>query len=156
VVIGKDEDLIHIDQEPSFIDFVLADVVHHVLGGRWQVAKAKKHDYGFKKPFIRFEGCFPFISFFHPDIIVSPSKVELCVVLGTFELVKEVANSWEQVCIFDCPIIQSSVILAWSEFPRVFLGNEEKGRCLWGFGRSYVPFAEVFVDKLVKFLLFSR
>ena len=127
MVIGKDKDVIHVDQEPSFIDFVFEDVVHHVLEGGWQVAKAKEHDCGFEKFFIYFEGCFPFISFFDPDIIVSPSKIKLCVVFGTFELVEEVTNTLEWVCILNCPIIQSLVVLAWSNFPRVFLGNKEEG-----------------------------
>ena len=105
MIIGKDEDVIHIDQEPSFIDFVFEDVVHHVLEGRWQVAKAKEHDCGFKKSFIHFEDCFPFVSFFDPDIIVSSSKIKFCVVFGIFELVEEVANTWERVCILDCSII---------------------------------------------------
>ena len=144
MVIGKDEDVIHVDQEPSFIDFIFEDVVHHVLEGRWRVAKAEEYDCGFEKSFIHFEGCFPFVSFFDPDIIVPPSKVKLCVVLGTFELVEEVTNTWEWVCILDCPIVQSLVVLTWSKLSRVFFENEEKGQCLWGFGQSYVLFCRGF------------
>ena len=42
------------------------------------IAKTEEHDEWFKESAFRDEGCFPFISFFDPDVVVSPANVDDC------------------------------------------------------------------------------
>ena len=73
----KDEDVIHIDNNPPFIDKVLEYVVHHCLECGQGIAESKKHDGGFVEATRGFECCFPLITIFDADIVVSPSDIEL-------------------------------------------------------------------------------
>ena len=41
---GGDEQVIHVDDVPSFSDHVSEQIVHETLKGGWGVAKTKEHD----------------------------------------------------------------------------------------------------------------
>ena len=66
----------------TLIKEILEDVVHHRLEGSWAVGEAKEHNQGFEEASIRPEGSFPLVSLFDPYIVISPSYVQLCEVLG--------------------------------------------------------------------------
>jgi len=77
VIMGCDEHIIHINDEPSFAEFFFEDGVHHHLKGGWGVGQAKEHHHWFEESFIGDEGRFPLVSVSDPYIVVSPSYVEL-------------------------------------------------------------------------------
>ena len=76
------QDVVHIDRHVSFIDEVLADIVHHGLEGDRTVGEAEEHDQGFKEAPIHSEGSFPLISLLDLHIVVSPMYVQFHKVSG--------------------------------------------------------------------------
>src|ERR1700677_3570307 len=74
--------IVHIDSNDGPLESVLCDdilvyLIHHCLECCGGVAKSKKHDSGLKESISCFERCFVFIALFDPDVVVSPSYVEL-------------------------------------------------------------------------------
>ena len=52
------------------------------------VTKATFHS----SPSLILKGCFPFVSFLNPDVVIAPSNVKLSEDLGAFELVDDVRS----------------------------------------------------------------
>ena len=61
---GVDEEVVHIDDEPSFGDHVAEGVVHESLKGGRGIGKPKEHDGGFEESFMGDEGRFPLVTVF--------------------------------------------------------------------------------------------
>jgi len=77
VVVGVNQDIIHIDGYPSFSYFVLEDVVYHCLECCRGVGKSEEHYFWLEQSLVGSESCFPFIPFFDLDVVIPPSYVEL-------------------------------------------------------------------------------
>jgi len=77
VVVSMDQDVVHIDGYPSFSYFFFEDVIHHGLECCGGVGESEKHYFWFEQSLVGGEGCFPFVSFLDPDIVISPSHIEL-------------------------------------------------------------------------------
>ena len=97
----------------TLINEILEDVVHHHLEGSWAVGEAKEHDQGFEEASIRPEGGLPLVSLFDPYIVISPSYVQLCEVLGfgVRDLVDDIWDEGEWIGIFHHHCVKLSVIL---------------------------------------------
>src|SRR5712671_3674913 len=76
VIVRGNQHIVHVDDEPSFVNFVLEDGVHHHLKGGWGICQPEEHDRWFKQSFIGDKGCFPLVSPSNADVVVSPSNVE--------------------------------------------------------------------------------
>src|ERR1700722_18175685 len=87
--IGGDQEVVHIDMEPSFVEFLSEDLVHHRLECGRRVTKAKEHDKGFETTAICDEGRFPLIALFDPNIVISPANIELGEDLRVLDFVYE-------------------------------------------------------------------
>ena len=107
-------------------------MIHHGLESHRRVCKSKEHDSGFEEATIRSECSLPFISFFHTDIVVSPSNVEFGEYLGAFEMIDEFGDEGEGVSVFYRFLIEFSIILSGTKFTILFLNQEERGGH-WGF-----------------------
>jgi hypothetical protein len=46
--LGKDEDIVHIDHKPSFVNLLLESAVHVCLECGRGIAEVKEHDVGFE------------------------------------------------------------------------------------------------------------
>ena len=66
----------------TLVDEIFENAIHHRLEGGWVVGEAKEHVQGFKEALICPESSFPLISLFDLYIVISPSYVQLCEVLG--------------------------------------------------------------------------
>ena len=124
-----DEEVIHIDDKPSFSDHVLEGVVHKSLERGRGVAKAKEHDCWFEKSLVCDESCLSLMTIFDSDIVVSPTNVKLGEVASIFQLVHEVRDEGERVGIMSGVFIEVAVVLAGVEFA-IFLLDKEEGGCL--------------------------
>src|SRR5215471_7504034 len=113
--LGKDEDIIQIDQNDSFSYQLPENIVHHRLEGGRTVGESKEHDQGLKKTMICPKSCFPLVSRFNANIIESPTNVKLGEVPGTLELVNELRNEWEMVFVLHSDRIEGPVVLNQSE-----------------------------------------
>ena len=73
----KDEEAIHVDDEPSFGDHVSEGVVHESLERGWRVCESKEHDHWFEEPFMGNKGSLPLMAIFDLDVVITPSDVKL-------------------------------------------------------------------------------
>ena len=74
---GVDEEIIHVDNEPSFGNHVTEGVVHEALESGGGVGKSEEHHGRFEKSFVGNEGCFPLVTVLDSYVVVSPPDVEL-------------------------------------------------------------------------------
>ena len=74
---GVDEEIIHVDNEPSFSNHIVKGVVHESLKGGRGVGKSEEHYSGFEKSSVGNEGCFPLVAVLDSYVVVSPPDVEL-------------------------------------------------------------------------------
>ena len=58
------------------------------------------------------------------DVVVSPSKIDLCEVLRSFEFVDELGDEQERVVVPNCVFVQIPIILD-HLLPSIFLRHEE-------------------------------
>ena len=79
---GVDEEIIHVDNEPSFGNHIAEGVVHESLKGSGGVGEAKEHYGGFKESSVGDEGCLPLMTILDSYIVIPPSYVELGEDLG--------------------------------------------------------------------------
>ena len=108
---GGDEEVIHVDDEPSFSDHVLEGVIHKLLERGKGVAKTKEHDGRFKESFVGNEGRFPLMTILDVDVIVPPTNVKLGEVASIFQLVHKVRDEGEEVGITSGVFIEIAVVL---------------------------------------------
>ena len=124
---GEDEEVIHVDDEPSLGNHIPEGVVHESLECSRGVIKTKEHDCRFEKPLVGDESRLPLVSVLNVNIIVSPSNIKLGKVPGVFEFVDKVRDEGEGVCVTDGMLVQIVVILAGAEFPILLFDKEERG-----------------------------
>ena len=120
--LGEDHDVVNVNDYDVF--HVGEDLVHHGLECGGGVAEAEEHDSGFEGSSVADEGCFPFITFLNPYVIVSPPKVYLREVLRSLELVDELRDEWKRIVVPHCVLIEVPVVLH-HLFSSIFLQHEE-------------------------------
>ena len=79
---GVDEEIIHIDDEPSFGNHVAEGVIHKSLKSGGGVGKSKEHDGGFEESLMGDEGRFPLVTILDSYVVVPPPNIELSEDLG--------------------------------------------------------------------------
>jgi len=89
---GKDKEVVHVDDEPSFRDHISEGVVHESLESGGGVGEAKEHDGGLKKAFVGDKGCFPLVSVFDADVVVAPPDIKFGEDLGVSEFIDEIGD----------------------------------------------------------------
>ena len=153
---GGDEEVVHVDDEPSFGDHVPEGVIHESLERGGGVAKAEEHDCWFEESFVCDECRLPLVAVFDAYIVVPPSNVKLGEVASVFQLVHEVGNKGEGVGVTGGMFVEIPVILARTKFS-IFLFDEEERGCLGGVGRTNLPSGKVFFEEVLgRFLFVGR
>ena len=94
-----------------FCDDVFVNLVHHRLECGGRVAKAKKHDCGFKKSIACFEGCLVFVTLFDADIVITPSYIQFGEYGHSPKFGEEVRNEREGVLVANCMLVKASVVM---------------------------------------------
>ena len=135
---GGNEEVVHVDDEPSFSNHVLEGVIHESLECSGRVAETKEHDSRFKESFVSNEGHFLLMTVFDVDIIVPPMNVEFGEVVSDFQLVDKVGDERKGVVIVGGVFIKVLVVLTGAKFA-ILLFDKEEGRCLGGAGRMNLP-----------------
>ena len=128
--LGGYRNVAHIDPDRGPPDFVLlyrlsVEGIHHRLEGGWGVSEAKEHDSGLVEASPGFESGFVFVSLFDPDVIVSPSDVQLRVNVGSPQVADERSDERERVLVTHRPLVDFSVVLYRSQLPILLLDEEE-------------------------------
>ena len=132
------EEVVHVDDQPSFSDHVSERIVHALLECSRGVAKAKEHDHQFEESFVHDESRLPLVIIFDADVVVSPTDIELGEVASIFQLVHKARDEREGVGVTGGVFVEVTVVLAGTEFAILFLNKEER-RCLGGVKRMDLP-----------------
>ena len=98
----ENEDVVQVHYHYSFRNEFSENVVHHGLEGGRAVSEAEEHHQRLKESVVGVEGGLPFISFFHADIIETPSDIQLCEVSRPSEFLYQFGNEWEWVFVLHC------------------------------------------------------
>ena len=106
-----DEDVIEVHTDHSLHNKVLKDLIHHCLEDRRTVCKAKEHHQWFKQLTTHPKCSLPLVTFLHLHILVPPSHVQFCEVLGAMKLIDKVQNKRERVVILDRHCIEGMIVL---------------------------------------------
>ncbi|KAF9794823.1 hypothetical protein IEO21_11147 [Rhodonia placenta] len=104
------------------------DVIHHRLEGRGGIGEAEEHHQGFIQSPVSYKGSLPFVTGFDPDVVVSPSDVELREEHSTAKLIHHLGDQRQGVAIFDRDRVQPAVVLYGSKCPFLLFDEEEGGR----------------------------
>ncbi|KAF9794510.1 hypothetical protein IEO21_11184 [Rhodonia placenta] len=107
---------------------IMEDVIHHGLEGRGGIGEAEEHHQGFIQSPVSHKGGFPLITGFDPDIVVSPSDIELRKERGTVELIYHLGDQRQGVAIFDHDRVQPAIVLYGEKHPFLLFDEEEGGR----------------------------
>ena len=102
--LSEDEDIVQVDHHYTFRDEVFEDSIHHSLEGSWAIGQAKEHNERFVETSVSSECGFPFITFFHLDIIKTPTDVKFSEVPSPLQCVDKFRDKGQRVFIFhgDC------------------------------------------------------
>jgi hypothetical protein len=146
IVRGEDQEIVHVNYEPSFSNDVTEKVVHESLKRGGGVVHAKEHDRRFEEAFMGEEGALPLISVLDVDVVIAPSNVKFGKDLSSFEFVDEVRDEGKRVGIASGVGVQVSIVLTGAKFTVLFLYKEERGG-LGGFGRSDLSATKVFFQE---------
>ena len=93
----------------------------------------KEHNCQLEQSLMGDEGCLPLVSITNVNVVVPPSDIQLGEDLGVFNLVNEVCDEGQEICIFDGVTTDILIVLAWSEGIGCILPiNEEEGCGLRG------------------------
>ena len=79
-----DEEVIHVDDEPSFSNHIMKGVVHESLECSWGITEAEEHDSGLEESFVSDESGLPLMTIFNVDIVVTPTNIKLGEVVSIF------------------------------------------------------------------------
>ena len=110
-VVCVDQNVVHVDRQPSLSQLFYEDFIHHHLEGRGGVGKLEEHDIWFELSFVGYKGRLPLVSIFDADVVIPPSYVELGEDSGAFDPCYEFQNQWERVSILYHPFVDLSVVL---------------------------------------------
>ncbi|KAG2075703.1 hypothetical protein BDR04DRAFT_1005360 [Suillus decipiens] len=94
----KDEDVVHVDNHPSFIDFLLECSVHVGLECSGGVAQAKEHDIRLVEAKLSGKCSFPVVVRVNMDVVISRSDVHFGEELGVVKSSYQGNRKREWVC----------------------------------------------------------
>ena len=92
VIVRIDEEVVHVNDKPSFCNHIPERVGHESLKSRGGVGHAEEHDSGLIESSVGNEGGLPLVAILDSDIVISPSHIKLGKDLGIFEFVDEVRD----------------------------------------------------------------
>ncbi len=111
LILREDQDVIEVNSDLSLGDQVTEDVIHHPLERGRRIGKPEEHDGGLVQAPVCAEGGFLLVTLSDSDIVVSPTNVELCEVLGSTQFVDELRDERQRVAILDRHLVELSVVL---------------------------------------------
>ena len=126
-----DEEIIHVNDEPSFCNHVAKGIIHEVLEDGRGISKTEEHHSWFEKSLMDNKDGFPLMSVLDLDIIVSPLDIKFGEDFRPLEFIDEIRNEWKGVCVTDSVFINVAVVLARAK-AIIFLLDKKEGECLWG------------------------
>ncbi|EJF55305.1 hypothetical protein DICSQDRAFT_74684 [Dichomitus squalens LYAD-421 SS1] len=147
-ILGEDQNVVHIDDNPSFVNHVLEKIVHHGLKGGGQVTKPKEHYCGFEESLLALEGCLPLVSVPDPNVVVARAQVHLRENGSSLQLVDQGLHEGDRVDVLHGSFIQITIVLAGSQ-RAILLSDEEEWGHHGGCGVADVSLSKVFFNELV-------
>ena len=125
VIISSNEDIVHVDEEPSSNQLMDEQVIHHMLKNGRRIAQAEEYNCQFKQSIFHDKHSFSFMFFSNADIVVTCAYVHFCEQLFSFQFVNQIGNAREGVGV-DGPFIDKTIILTGLFISRFLLNKEER------------------------------
>ena len=130
--IGRiDKKVVHVDNEPSFCDHIMKEVVHESLKGGRRIGKTKEHYSRFEESFMGNESGLPLVPVFDMDVVIPPMDIKLGENFCSLEFINKIGDEWKGICIADSAFVDIAIVLTRTE-TAVFLVYKEERGCLWG------------------------
>ena len=126
-----DKKIVHVDNEPSFCNHIVKEVIHELLKGGGGIGKTKEHYGQFKESFMSDKSGLPLVPVFDMDIVIPPTDIELGEDLCSLEFINKIRDEWEGVGVADSVFIDIAIVLTRAETTVLLFNKEERG-CLWG------------------------
>ena len=89
---GVDEKIIHVDDEPSFCDYIMKGIIHEALEGGGEISETKEHHGWFEESFMGDKSSFSLMSVLDSDIVVFPLDIKFSEDFHSLEFIDEVGN----------------------------------------------------------------
>ena len=74
----ENEEVVHIDDEPSFGNHISKGIIHELLERCGRIGKSEEHYCWFEEAFVSDESSFPLVAVFDVDIVIAPVDIKLC------------------------------------------------------------------------------
>ena len=71
-----DKEVIHVDNEPSFCNYITKGVIHELSEGGRGIDEAEEHYSWFEESFMSHKSSFPLISVLDLNIVISPLDIK--------------------------------------------------------------------------------
>ena len=103
----KDQDIVHVNDDPPFLHHIRENGVHHSLEGAGRVAKTEEHHSWFVEPGWTVisardnKSSLPFVTLLDPHVVVACTKIHLCEVPRPLHLLHEVSDEGKGVAVLD-------------------------------------------------------
>ena len=133
-----DEEIIHVNDKPSFCNHVAKGIIHKVLKDGRGISETEEHHSWFEESLMGNEDGFPLMSILDLDVIVSPLDIKFGEDFRPLEFVDKVGDEGKRVCVADSVFVDIAVVLAGSKTTIFLFDKEERGH-LWGVRGANFP-----------------
>jgi hypothetical protein len=123
--LGKDQNVIQVDDNNAFGNEFPKDIIHHGLERSRAIGQAEKHHKWFEEASIGSEGCLELVSFLYSDIVEAPPNIHFGKVSGASKLGDQFRDEGKWIFVLDCDRIECPVVLDESESSILFFEKEE-------------------------------
>ena len=142
LLVREDKYVIEVDNDCNIQEWS-KEVVDECLPGGRGICESKRHDKIFVESKPGSEGGLPFLPFLDSYPVIGFLDIELCEDLRSLDAVERFRYKWEWVSVFDCDVVESSVVDAKAEFVCSLLLDEEYWVSSWRSRRSDVSFLQI-------------
>ena len=106
-----DQNVVKVDDDISFFDLGLENVIHHTLKSGWWIAETEKHNQWFEKSKFGDKSRFPFVAGTNANVVVTPTNVEFSEPLWVSQFVDDIDDLGDWISIRNGHSIQLSIVL---------------------------------------------
>ena len=103
------------------------------------IGESEEHYQRFKEASIGHKRCLPFMTLFHPDVVIPPTNIALGEILGPLKSADDISYERKRVSVFDCELVQFATVLDKTKLSILFL-NKENWSGKWRFRETYISF----------------
>ena len=85
------------------------------------VGESKEHYQRFEEASIGHKHCLPFMTLFHPDVVIPPTNITLGKISGPLKLADDIGYKRKRVLVLYCELVQFAIVLDKMKLSILFL-----------------------------------